>query len=125
MGYLDLTGKFPYRSTRGHEYILVGYHFDANNIQATPLKNREAPSIKQGWEIINKKFSTAGVEPNTWVIDNEASQLLKDAMTQATLAYQLVPPYTHRANLAKRAIQTFKNHFKAVLASLDPDFPIS
>ncbi len=31
----------------------------------------------------------------------------------------------HHSNAVERAIQTFKNHFKAVIASLDPDFPIT
>ena len=39
--------------------------------------------------------------------------------------YQLVWLYTHRANLAECAIQTFKNHFKAILASVDPDFLVA
>ena len=38
--------------------------------------------------------------------------------------YQLDKPHLHRANAAKRAIQTFKAHFKAGLASLDPAFPV-
>ena len=36
-----------------------------------------------------------------------------------------MPPYLHRRNLAERAIQTWKNHFKAGLASLNPNFPLS
>jgi hypothetical protein len=36
--------------------------------------------------------------------------------------YQLVPPDNHRMNLAKRAIQTFKNHFKVVIAEIDKTF---
>ena len=39
--------------------------------------------------------------------------------------FQLVPPHNHRANLAERSIQTFKNHFKAGLSSLHPNFPIT
>jgi hypothetical protein len=35
---------------------------------------------------------------------------------------QLVPPNNHRRNLAERAIQTFKSHFKAVLAGVDDTF---
>ena len=46
-------------------------------------------------------------------------------MTKAKTTFQFVPPYTHRANVAERAIQTFKGHFKAGLASVHPDFPIS
>ena len=56
---------------------------------------------------------------------NEASQDLKAAMTKKFTSYQLVPPHTYQANAAERAtIQTFKNHFKAGLASLDPQFPV-
>jgi len=35
-----------------------------------------------------------------------------------------VPPNNHRRNLAERAIQTFKSHFKAVLAGVDDTFPM-
>jgi hypothetical protein len=33
-------------------------------------------------------------------------------------------PNNHRQNLAERAIQTFKNHFKAILAGVDDSFPM-
>ena len=36
-----------------------------------------------------------------------------------------MPLHNHRANVAERAIQTFKNHFKAGLASVDEQFPIA
>ena len=36
----------------------------------------------------------------------------------------MVPPDTHRCNIAERAIQTFKNHFIAMLSGVDPSFPI-
>ena len=74
---------------------------------------------------MQKKFDTAGVTTKTWILDNEVSQELRGAMDKKSVKYQLVPPYSHRANAAERAIQTFKNHFKAGLASLDPDFPIA
>ena len=45
VAYGDLTGKFPYRSSRGNQYILVTYHYDANHIRGEPLKNREAATI--------------------------------------------------------------------------------
>ena len=56
-------------------------------------------------------------------MDNEASADLKQAMLSKSISYQLVPPHIHRTNLAERAIQTFKNHFKAGFASVDPKFP--
>ena len=50
---------------------------------------------------------------------------LKEAMCKKDITFQLVPPHSHRTNLAERATQTFKNHFKAGLASLGPDFPLT
>ncbi len=39
LAYINLTGRFPYRSAQGNEYILVAYHHDANASLAQPLKN--------------------------------------------------------------------------------------
>ena len=39
MGYMYLTVRFPHRSASGHEYLLVGYNYDANAILVEPLKN--------------------------------------------------------------------------------------
>ncbi len=43
---------------------------------------------------------------------------------QKNCSIQLVPPDNHQRNLAERAIQTFKNHFKAILAGVDDSFPM-
>ena len=37
--YMDLTGRFPRRSSQGNEYILIGYHHDGNTILATAIKD--------------------------------------------------------------------------------------
>ena len=57
-------------------------------------------------------------------MDNEISNDLKQALEKADADYQLAPTHIHRTNKADRAIQTFKNRFKAGLATVDPDFPI-
>ena len=56
-------------------------------------------------------------------MDNECSNDLKNAFIKGKVSWQLVPLHQHRENLAERAIQTFKHHFKACLASIDPNFP--
>ena len=73
VAYTDLTGKFPYRSTRGNNYIMVAYNYDANAILTEPMKNREAATLLEAWKIINENFVNAGVRPNTYVMDNEIS----------------------------------------------------
>ena len=45
-------------------------------------------------------------------------------MRKKQITYQMVPPHYHRANLAERAIQTFKIQFKSEFSTLHPDFPI-
>ena len=37
--YSDLTGQFLVQSYRGNNYILLAYHYDANNTITPPLKN--------------------------------------------------------------------------------------
>ena len=74
--YIDLTGRFPYRSSRGNEYVLVGYHYDANCILAEPLKNREARTVTNAWEKMNARFAAAGSKPKNYIMDNECSNEL-------------------------------------------------
>ena len=124
LAYADLPGRFPYKSSQNNEYMMVVYHYDSNSINVTPLKNREAKTLAAGWEVLHKRFERAGLKPNLYVLDNECSAEIKSAFDKYSVAFQRDKPYLHRANAAERAIQTFKNHMKAVLASLDPKFPV-
>ena len=120
---MDLTGKFPYKSARGYEYLLIGYNYDANAIVVEPIKNKQAKSIKEAWLKINARCKYVGVQPATYVLDNETSAELEEAFTKQEVDWQYVPPNSHRTNKAERAIQTFKDHFKAGFASIHPLFP--
>jgi hypothetical protein len=59
----------------------------------------------------------------THLMDNEASAELKAEIIK-NCTIQLIPPDNHRRNLVARAIQTFKRHFKAILAGIDKNFPM-
>ena len=124
LAHTNLTGSFPYQSSRGNEYIFVGFHYDANAILVEPIKNRQAGTLTDVWSKMNTRFVQAGVQPHTYMMDNEISKHMKDAFTRADIKYQLVPPYCHRVNAAERAIQTFKHHLNAGLATVDPDFSL-
>ena len=65
LAYIDLTGRFPYRSSRGNKYILVGYNYNGNNILEEPLKNSSATTITEARDSINDKSATAGIQPRT------------------------------------------------------------
>ena len=123
--YQDLTGRFPIRSTAGNEYILVCYHYDSNCILGHPVKNRTGPVLTKAWQHMQEQFGKAGVAPEVWILDNEISTDLTNSFKDNKTKYQLVPPHSHRRNSAERAIQTWKNHFKAGLATTDPNFPLT
>ena len=77
------------------------------------------------WEHLLSEFTKASNPPDVWILDNKISNDFKAALKKHNTAFQLVPPHSHCRNLAKRAIQTWKNHFKAGLATTDPNFPLS
>ena len=65
------------QSERGNNYILVAYHYDANNIITTQLKNRTGPCIIRGTTEIHDKLRKQGLTPKLHIMDNEVSEDLK------------------------------------------------
>ena len=122
--YSDQTGKFPFTSSRGHKYLIIVYDYDSNAILHQPLKNRTASELTTAWKLIHDKLAVGGSTPLLYILDNEFSTELEEKMKENNVQFQLVPPHIHRRNAAERAIQTFKHHFLAILASCDINFPI-
>ena len=58
---------------------MVGYHYDANHIQAIPIKNRKGQTITEAWEDLHNTFTKAEVAPQTYVLNNEKSRDLIDS----------------------------------------------
>ena len=123
--FSDLTGRFPIQSNRGANYIFVLYDYDSNAILVRPPRNRSAHEIHRVFTSVHTYLVTRGLHPRLHTLDNEASTILKEFLTAENVEHQLVPPHIHQRNSAERAIQTFKNHFIAGLASTDPNFPLS
>jgi hypothetical protein len=121
--YTDQTGRFPVRSSRGNNYILVAYDYDSNAILTEPLKNRQGTEILRAYTKIIDYLTTRGFKPEHHWLDNETSQAMKKFDRTHDIQYQLVPPHIHRRNAAERAIRTWKNHFIAGLCSTDTEFP--
>ena len=55
-------------------------------------------------------------------MDNECPGSLKTFLREASVKFQLVPPYLHHTNATERAIQNYKDHLIAGLRSCDPNF---
>jgi hypothetical protein len=122
--YIDLTGKFPVRSSKGNSYVMVCYIYDCNYIKVILMKSRSASEWVKAYDSIHQELTVKGFKPKLQTFDNEASTTLKNFFTANDITYQLVPPHCHRHNAAERAIRTFKEHFVAGLSSVDPSFPM-
>ena len=77
-------------------------------ILSTPIRNRGVETITVEWRDQNSRFNAAGVDPNTCIMDNEASKDLKDALRNSDIKYQLVPSHDNKTNLSEQVVQIFK-----------------
>ena len=122
--FTDDTGRFPVRSRSGNQYIMVAYHQDANAILIQPFQSKHDHHRIPAYNYIMSRLKARGLHVTRHVLDNEASTAYRNAITSTwNCSYQLVPPDMHRRNAAERAIRTFKAHFLAILAGVDPTFP--
>jgi hypothetical protein len=116
---------FQFNLAKGHKLIMVLYEIDGNYIDAEPMQDSQESSLIKAYNTLWARMTKSGkVRPTVHILDNEASELFKEEIRK-NCDLQLVPPDTHRRNLAERAIQTCKIHFIAILSGLDPSFPIT
>ncbi len=122
--HTDQTSCFPANPSSGNKYIMVLVEIDGNYIDAEPMKDRtEGSMIKAYLTLWTQITASKSVRPRMHVLDNEALEALKMEISK-NCKIQLVPPDNHRCNLAERAIQTFKSHFKAIITGVDDLFPM-
>ena len=103
---------------------MVLVEVDANYIDAEPMKNRTEQEMIRAYQALLERIKSTGVcDPKKHIMDNEASAEFKKVIKKQS-KLQMVPPDSHRRNIAERAIQTFKNHFVAILSGVDAKFPM-
>ena len=123
--FTDQSGPFPIKSRKNNQYIMVAVELDGNYIDAEPLKTRKAKDLTEAYQRIYQRWKATGVIcPNWHILDNEAPEEFKQAIRENNCRVELTPADVHRRNLAEKGMQTFKGHFKSVLAGVSDDFPI-
>jgi hypothetical protein len=75
MSSLEIS-RFPFVSSRGHNYIFILYDYDSNAILAEPIKSRQTEHLIQGYEACYKRLTRAGITPILQRLDNEISKEL-------------------------------------------------
>ena len=122
--YTDQTGKFPKKSSRGNQYIMVLIEIDSKAILVEAMKNRSAGEMIRAHLILVNHLRNTGVTPKMHILDNKCSEEFKAQIRKNNMTFQLVPPHNHQRNIAEKAIQTFKWHFISILCRTDKDFPL-
>ena len=103
---------------------MIAYHCDSNTILQAPFANRKNKHMIRSYNSIMQKLADRGHHLEVQTLDNEVNaEFNKTIVKDWGASYQLVPPNVHRINVAEIAIQTFKAHFLAILAGVDPYFP--
>lgn len=121
--YSDLTGKFPYTSRRGNNYILLSLF--RGYIHVEPMASRSSSDYIKAYKKTFDFYSSHDHRPSYQRLDNETSEDLETYLrTVAKVSVSYVAPNSHRANKAERAIRSWKNHFIATLSSVQADFPM-
>jgi hypothetical protein len=91
--YTDLTGKLPFRSSKGSWYAMVFYVFDCNYVKVVPMKSRSASEWVKTYDLIHQELTSKGFKPKLQTLDNEASSALKNfsqVMTWNTNLFHLI-----------------------------------
>ncbi len=122
--YSDQTGKFPAVSSEGNKYVMVLHDVDSNLSWAEPMKNQTGSELILARNRVLTRMRQQGINLKHQILDNQALEYYKDAIRASGMTYQLVPLDGHRRNMAKKAIQTFKDHFIGVLSGCTATMPI-
>ena len=122
--YSDQTGKFPTTSSRGNKYLMVMYYIDGSYIMMEPMKSRHENEMIRVHNILIDRLKERGFQPKKQILDNEISKAYEKSITKHGMEVERVPKEAHRRNAAEKAIQTAKNHIKAILAGCDDSFPM-
>jgi hypothetical protein len=118
------TGHFPAMSSKGNQYILVLVQVNGNYIDAEPIKNKPEGSIIKAYLTLWTRLTASGtVGPIMHILDNKVSEAYKAKIKKKM--HNTFQQGILAENLAERAIQTFKHHFKAIIVGLDNNFPMN
>jgi hypothetical protein len=121
--FTDDTGRFHLRARSRNQYVMVALHAQTNAILVQPFANKSDTHKIPAYNAIFKHLAACHKAPTLHIMDNEASMALQRAIAANGCQIQLVPPHVHQCNAAEQAIRTFKDHFLAILAGVDPTYP--
>ena len=104
---------------------MVIVEIDSNYINAKPTKNKTGKEhINAYQELLCYIKLSRACNLKLHTQNNKASKEFQDEINKQC-KMQMVPLDTHRWNIVKKTIKTFKNHYIVILAGVDLQCPIS
>jgi hypothetical protein len=98
---------------------------DSDIILVEAMKNCSSGEMIRAYQKFIDRLHATGIVPKHHILDNKCSDEFKETIKCNKMTYQLVPPHNHHRNCAKKAIQTFKDHFVEILCGADKEFPLN
>ena len=123
--FSDQTRKFLVTSSRGNKHVMVTYDHESDTILNVPLKSKSDADHLQAITKMYSFLNSKGIFPKLHTIGNECSNKVKNYIKNSkNIELLIVPPYSHRANTAEKAIVVFKNRFIYGLVTVHPSCPL-
>jgi hypothetical protein len=92
---------------------------NSNKILVELMKNRTVGKMIQAYQTLIDHLRTVSIFPKLPILDNDCSAEFKATINLNEMKFQLVPPHDYCCNLAKKAIQTLKDHIVSILCGTD------
>jgi hypothetical protein len=121
----DQPGRFPKKSSKGNQYIMVLTESNSDIILIEAMKSHSSGGIIRAYQKLIDHLHATRIVPKHHILDNKCSDEFKETIKCNEMTYQLILPHYHRRNHAKKAIQTFKDHYVAILCRADKEFPLN
>ena len=122
--HVDATGAMHF-SNGTCNYDLIFFFEDANYIHAVNFDHLNDEDYTVAFQKGLDFMTTHHLSTEIFRMDAQHLSVHEKLATITKSKLELVPPNSHRALKAERAIQTWKNHKIAMLATADPDAPES
>ena len=101
--YTDQTGRFPYTSFKGNQYVMVAYNMHwSNAVLVEPMRNQTTGEMLKDCETMIQKLPEGEARPTVHILDNECSRDFKQTILDNQMTYHLVPPHDHRRNAQRK-----------------------
>ena len=106
-------------------YFMVTCEIDGNYIDTKPLKSRKDNELIQAYAELPARVKAGGVGlPKKHILDNKKSAEFTKAIREKC-QLELVQPDMHRKLIGEYLIQTFKDHFIAILSGVEESFSVN